>query len=570
MRHHPRTWRAAVLVSAILALTVATPAGADPDAPGAAPTVSALTPDRGPGAGGTVVTITGSGFTGATGVRFGSTTAATSFTVVSDTEITATSPPAPTPPDPILTANVIVDTPEGSSATGSSSWFQWRVPPRVVGVHAGGSSFEGGWPLVLEVEDLYHAGRRVLVDGQQVGFAVVVSGGAPALRVTMPSRAPGTALVVVEAGNGAADPVPVTYTSTPRPRVTAIDPATGPVGGGTSVTIDGADLTGATAVTFLGRAGQRWEATDVAVVDPGQLTAVTPAATLGVAGVEVRTPAGPSPTSTATYSFAGPPVITSVSPATGPTAGGGVVSIHGVDLHRVTGVSFGGVPATSWTHRPFFGRIDATAPPHAAGPVDVRVDSAEGTSVPSSGSTYTYEGTNPVITSLGPPFGPPAGGTVVTITGAGFTGATGVRFGAGRPAASFTVVSDTEITATSPPGPAETVVNLFVDTPTGTNPPSAAGWFRFGSHPRPGLVSVSPNAGPVAGGTAVTIAGVNLSDVTAVRFGPAGPAAFTIDSPTQITAVAPPAGGPWLVNVVLDAPAGTSATSMRSWYRYTT
>jgi hypothetical protein len=59
----------------------------------AAPTVTAVSPDNGPTAGGTTVTVTGSGFVeGSTSVAFG-TTPATAVTVTSDTTLTATSPP---------------------------------------------------------------------------------------------------------------------------------------------------------------------------------------------------------------------------------------------------------------------------------------------------------------------------------------------------------------------------------------------------------------------------------------------------------------------------------------------
>src|SRR5206468_7293289 len=56
-----------------------------------APAVTGLSPGSGPTAGGTEVTVTGTGFTGATAVSFGG-TAATSFAVNSDTQITATAP----------------------------------------------------------------------------------------------------------------------------------------------------------------------------------------------------------------------------------------------------------------------------------------------------------------------------------------------------------------------------------------------------------------------------------------------------------------------------------------------
>ena len=55
------------------------------------PTVTAVSPTSGPTAGGTTVTITGTNFTGATKVALRH-VAATSFTVVSSTQITAVSP----------------------------------------------------------------------------------------------------------------------------------------------------------------------------------------------------------------------------------------------------------------------------------------------------------------------------------------------------------------------------------------------------------------------------------------------------------------------------------------------
>ena len=65
------------------------------------------------------MTITGTGFTGATAVDFG-TTPATSFTVVSDTTITADSPAG------TGTVDVTVTTPGGTSATSSADQFTLR------------------------------------------------------------------------------------------------------------------------------------------------------------------------------------------------------------------------------------------------------------------------------------------------------------------------------------------------------------------------------------------------------------------------------------------------------------
>ncbi|MEP6947017.1 MAG: choice-of-anchor Q domain-containing protein, partial [Acidobacteriota bacterium] len=73
----------------------------------------------------------------------------------------------------------------------------------------------------------------------------------------------------------------------------------------------------------------------------------------------------------------------------------------------------------------------------------------------------------PTVTLVAPANGTTAGGTIVTITGTDFTGATAVSFG-GTAATSFAVNSATQITATTP-GHAAGAVSVLVTTATGTN-----------------------------------------------------------------------------------------------------
>jgi len=113
------------------------------------------------------------------------------------------------------------------------------------------------------------------------------------------------------------------------------------------------------------------------------------------------------------------------------------------------------------------------------------------------------------------------------ILGQGFTGTTGVSVN-GVPA-SFTVVSDTYLTATVPPG--ATTGPVTVVTPGGTltsNQP-----FRV----TPQLLSFDPPSGPA--GTEVTITGVSLTQTQQIGFGNHVPAQFTVDSDTQVTATVP-------------------------------
>jgi subtilase family serine protease len=77
----------------------------------------------------------------------------------------------------------------------------------------------------------------------------------------------------------------------------------------------------------------------------------------------------------------------------------------------------------------------------------------------------------------------------------------------------------------------------------------------------PATARLSPDAGPLAGGTKVTITGSNLSAVTGVRFGSAAATSFTVVSNTQLTAVAPAGRGNAAVSLTtLDGAAHPAKT----------
>jgi hypothetical protein len=88
------------------------------------PAVTGILPNFGPIAGGTSVIITGTGFTGASSVKFGTTANATgAMTVTSDTQITVTSPA-----HAAGTVDVTVTNPSGTSATSSADQFTYVEP----------------------------------------------------------------------------------------------------------------------------------------------------------------------------------------------------------------------------------------------------------------------------------------------------------------------------------------------------------------------------------------------------------------------------------------------------------
>jgi hypothetical protein len=123
------------------------------------------------------------------------------------------------------------------------------------------------------------------------------------------------------------------------------------------------------------------------------------------------------------------------------------VVITGTYLSGARQVLFGGV-ATSFTITSP-GQISATAPAEAAGTVDVLVIGPGGSSAPTTVDQFTFLTPAPTVTGVSSSSGATAGGSLVTITGTNFTGATQVYFGTTL-APLFHVNSDTSITAVSP------------------------------------------------------------------------------------------------------------------------
>jgi hypothetical protein len=170
------------------------------------------------------------------------------------------------------------------------------------------------------------------------------------------------------------------------------------------------------------------------------------------------------------------------------------------------------------------------------------------------------------VSGISPTSGSTAGGTVVTITGSNFTGATAVSFGSVA-ASSFTVNSATQITATAPAEAAGTV-DVKVTTAGGASSAVAADHFTYVT-PAPAVTGISPTSGSTAGGTVVTITGSNFTGITAVSFGSVAASSFTVNSATQITATAP-AEAAGTVDVKVTTSGGTSAVGTADQFTYKT
>jgi hypothetical protein len=168
----------------------------------------------------------------------------------------------------------------------------------------------------------------------------------------------------------------------------------------------------------------------------------------------------------------------------------------------------------------------------------------------------------PVVSGLAPRFGPLEGGTEVTITGSELASVRRVAFGA-KPAASFTVDSPTQIRAVTPATSSPGAVPVEVSDRHATG--RGSGSFTYLA--RPVVTAISPDSGPTAGGTTVTVTGQNFAGGVAVRFGAAPAASVVVVSATEVRAVSPPRSA-GLVDVTVTTPGGTSQTGAADAFRY--
>jgi Bacterial Ig-like domain (group 3)/IPT/TIG domain len=129
----------------------------------------------------------------------------------------------------------------------------------------------------------------------------------------------------------------------------------------------------------------------------------------------------------------------------------------------------------------------------------------------------------PAMASVTPNAGPTGGGYAVTITGDGFTDATGVSFG-GVAATSFTVNSDTSITATVPAHPIGTL-DVAVTTPSGVSDLLLDDQFTYFD----AATSVSASANPATAGTTETFTANVTPDGTGNWY-PTGTVSFYADN----------------------------------------
>lgn len=478
----PRARIATGLAVAVTALSLAVPAAAAADeTPTGLPQVTALSSTSGTTDCGANVTVSGTGFTAVTGVRFGGVDAG--YQVLSPTRLVAW-----IPAHPRAKVNVRVVTAAGTSPPTAQARYAWVKQPLSLHKTRLNCGMTAAEAMANSAKFRRTASRHVVAPIGRSGHWTAAIGDNAVRRAQA-----WTGLSYSWAGGGASGPSYGVNTSG---------------GGWFDSKIWGFDCSGLTlyswapyksmahfAATQYKQAG-RFHPTANQLM-PGDLifysgnghaNGIDHVQMYVGGGQIIQAPESGYTIGTATlYSTSGRPFyaatrpltrgaqgsapqVTRLSQTAGPATDTTTVIAYGTGLRQVSTVLVAGVRTYDFTvlsgHR-----LKITLPAHERGTVSVRIGGAWAVS---NAVQFSYVGA-PTVTGLTPDEGPAATAQAVTITGTGFPAAsdvTGVTVGG--VAATFTVTSATTISATLPAMPAGTYP-VVVTTTYGTS----AGWTSF-------------------------------------------------------------------------------------------
>ena len=311
------TFIAPVHTVGLVNVSLTTPAGTDELTNAftyliAPPTVTGVNPSAGVDTGNLIVTITGTKFTDATQVLFG-TTPSTNFTVNSPTSITALVPPHAVGP-----VNVNVTTPAGTSNSAVVFTYVASTPTYSITSNPSNGSINEGQSITWTITTSNVANGTVLY-WQAVGsvnaadftqnatsgqFTINNNTGSVTLTAVNDLTTEGNENFTFQVRTGSLtgtivaglNATIVDTSLTLPPTITSISPSTGYNTGGTSVTISGTRFTNASSVSVGGTSAT------FTVVNDNTITLTTPAHTVGNVDITVTAPAG-SVTSTDAFTY---------------------------------------------------------------------------------------------------------------------------------------------------------------------------------------------------------------------------------------------------------------------------
>ena len=483
-----------------------------------APSVSSIRPNEGSASGGTLVEIQGSGFLAGATVQFAE-MECSQVEVSSSTKLVCRTPPHM----PGVVSIRVTNSDRQSGAL--SDAFTYRAAPIVSSISPTYGSVTGGTSLWVTGSG-FLPGANVSVGGGACSQVTIVS--SSSLTCLTPVGTSGDAQdVVVTNSDGQSGNLSRAYTYYYPPTIEAVSPTSGPLAGGTRLTVTGTHfLSGNMTVTV----GTR-PCSSVDVVNANSLTCVVPmSAQEGSVDVTVAISQTTfSSTLPSSYSYQSGPSISMVSPAVGSVAGGTTLTILGNYFSNGLTVSLDGVSCSPvvWESRE---KLQCTTPPHAEGSVELVVTNPDGQFARRE-QAFRYQAP-PTIQTVSPSVGPVLGGTTVEVTGTGFLAGARVSIG-GSDCSSVNVMSLSQLTCVTS-AHAEGSVEVRV---TNIDGQIAEKQNAFRYQAPPVVTSISPSSGSVAGGTRVTISGTGFESGIAVMLGDVACSSVTLVNSTSLTCV---------------------------------
>ncbi len=472
-----------------------------------------------PGSGrpGTVITINGSGFTGATNVAFNNNTPTLGdFTNVSDSQLLVVIPLGATSGPLQVSA--------GGATVKSTADF--LVAPVITAFYPQ----SGANPTAVSIlgANFIQNGTTIIFPGATNRVSATYVGPTEVQAIVPVGASNGPLTVITLAGTNVS---PTNFLASPLPSISSFTPTAGAAGA--SVNIFGGNFLSGSKVKF-----GTVSSGSVSVVSTTEITATVPTGA-NTGPITVTTSQGSSATTSNFFTGTGP-IITDFSP----TFGGldTYVTIDGLNLSTATSVTVNGVAETITGETPL--QIGLVNNP-GTGPI--KVVTPDGSAVTSTDFTNSA---GPFVTDFYPVLGPT--GSILTIDGFNFANVTSVKLGG--VAASFDATSSSQISATVPSiSPGSYSLELASSSGSET---TSSNFIVTGEAPI--ISSFTPSNG--VRGSSVTLNGGDFTNLNspAVKFNGVAGANQTPTSTTVLVATVPAGATSGFITVANSHGTGSS------------
>ena len=524
-----------------------------------APVLSSVFPNYGAVVGGTVATVKGANFVAGALVQIGGIDCASS-TFVDSSTLTCVTPAFSYGQKSVVVINADGQaTVPPSTLTPATSFTYGATQASVASVSPNYGPIAGGTTVTINGSN-FLSGATAYIGG--VACATTSFVNFSTLTCVTPASSYGTKSVEVYNADGVVSTTLVggfSY-SGGTPAISAVSPITGPISGGTTITVLGSNFTQGTIIQV---GGINCVTT---FISSSSLSCVTPPNSVGAKNVSVVPPDGSkSVTLGSAFTYGSlTPILTAVSPNYGPLAGGTTISIGGSNFTPTSVVQIGGIDCTTSTFISSTNMTCVTPSGASYGAKTVQVINADGVVSSAFVSGFTYGVGAISVATVSPIYGPVAGGTTITVLGSNFS--QGAVIQVGGISCTTTFISSSSLSCVTPANSVG-AKSVAVVPPDGAATATLTNAFTYGSL-TPTIISTSPNFGPLAGGTTITVAGTNFTATSVVQVGGINCSTTTYVNPSSITCITPasPSYGAKSVQV-LNAD-GTASSAFASGFTY--